>query len=79
MTIYIHKSLLSHSQCLHVMVYIQDDYDGKSTKMASEAVSALLLRPLKPEQRLKLSKTELLNVMEAKAVRMGYLVKCAYV
>ncbi|KAL3696624.1 hypothetical protein R1sor_010700 [Riccia sorocarpa] len=43
----------------------QDDYDGKTIRMTNEAVSVLLLRPLKTEQRLKFSKTELLNVMEA--------------
>lgn len=46
-------------------MYLQDDYDGKTIRMTNEAVSVLLLRPLKTEQRLKLSKTELLNVMEA--------------
>ncbi|CAM6102058.1 unnamed protein product [Calypogeia fissa] len=47
----------------------QDDYDGKTIRMTNEAVSVLLLRPLKTDQRLKLSKTELLNVMEAANVR----------
>eukprot|EP00246_Nothoceros_aenigmaticus_P015199 TRINITY_DN6205_c0_g1_i3.p1 TRINITY_DN6205_c0_g1~~TRINITY_DN6205_c0_g1_i3.p1 ORF type:complete len:1045 (-),score=220.48 TRINITY_DN6205_c0_g1_i3:28-2925(-) len=47
------------------VMYLQDDYDGKTIRMTNEAVSVLLLRPLKTEQRLKLSKTELLNVMEA--------------
>ncbi|CAK9229367.1 unnamed protein product [Sphagnum troendelagicum] len=43
----------------------QDDYEGKTIRMTNEAVSVLLLRPLKTEQRLKLSKTELLSVMES--------------
>ncbi|KAG6551896.1 hypothetical protein Mapa_006512 [Marchantia paleacea] len=42
-----------------------DDYDGKTIRMTNEAVSVLLLRPLKTEQRLKFSKTELLSVMES--------------
>ncbi|CAM6093219.1 unnamed protein product [Calypogeia fissa] len=37
---------------------------GKSVRMSKEAVSVLLRRPLKTEQRLKFSKTELLNVLE---------------
>ncbi|CAK9251150.1 unnamed protein product, partial [Sphagnum jensenii] len=43
----------------------QDDYEGKTIRMTNEAVSVLLLRPMKTEQRLKLSKTELLTVMES--------------
>jgi hypothetical protein len=38
--------------------------------MTNEAVSVLLLRPMKTEQRLKLSKTELLTVMESSQVNL---------
>eukprot|EP00897_Mesotaenium_endlicherianum_P001050 jgi/Mesen1/10946/ME000096S10524 len=48
-----------------VILDSMDDYDGKMMRMASEAVSVLLLRPLTTEQRLKLSKTELLSVMDS--------------
>lgn len=46
------------------IIVLQVDYNGKTIRMAKEAISALLLRPLDTDQRLKLSKTELLNVME---------------
>jgi hypothetical protein len=49
-------------------VVSQDDYEGKTIRMTNEAVSVLLLRPMKTEQRLKLSKTELLTVMESSQV-----------
>jgi hypothetical protein len=48
----------------------QDDYEGKTIRMTNEAVSVLLLRPMKTEQRLKLSKTELLTVMESSQVNL---------
>lgn len=48
---------------------VQDDYvRGKIIRLTNEAVSVLLLRPLKTEQRLKLSRTELLTVMESTQV-----------
>ncbi|XP_024517371.1 uncharacterized protein LOC112341471 isoform X1 [Selaginella moellendorffii] len=43
----------------------QDDYDGKTFRMVKEAVSVLRLRPIKTEQWLKLSKTEVLNVVDS--------------
>lgn len=53
--------------CAHHTV--QDDYvKGKGIRLTNEAVSVLLLRPLKTEQRLKLSRTELLTVMESTQV-----------
>ncbi|KAJ7523017.1 hypothetical protein O6H91_18G034900 [Diphasiastrum complanatum] len=42
----------------------QDDYEEKTIRMTKEALSVLLLRPMKTEQRLKLSKTELLSVVD---------------
>ncbi len=55
------------SKC-YMCVVSQDDYEGKTIRMTNEAVSVLLLRPMKTEQRLKLSKTELLTVMESSQV-----------
>jgi len=52
----------------------QVDYHGKTIRMAKEAISALLLRPLSTDQRLKLSKTELLNVMETSKIQSNKLV-----
>lgn len=52
----------------------QVDYHGKTIRMAKEAISALLLRPLNTDQRLKLSKTELLNVMETSKIQNNKLV-----
>lgn len=42
---------------------------GKTLRMSKEAVSVLLRKPLKTELRLKFSKTELLNILEANEVR----------
>ncbi|KAH9323474.1 hypothetical protein KI387_018113, partial [Taxus chinensis] len=47
----------------------QDEYEGKTVRMTNEAISALLLTSLNTEQRLKLSKTELLNVMESSKIQ----------
>ncbi|GLJ32583.1 hypothetical protein SUGI_0655660 [Cryptomeria japonica] len=47
----------------------QDEYEGKTVRMINEAISALLLGSLNTEQRLKLSKTELLNVMESSKIQ----------
>ncbi len=54
----------------YTCVVSQDDYEGKTIRMTNEAVSVLLLRPMKTEQRLKLSKTELLTVMESSQVNL---------
>ncbi|XP_057858145.2 cell division control protein 48 isoform X3 [Cryptomeria japonica] len=56
-----------HDKRTHISegIIIQDDYDGKLI-MSNDAISALLLRPLKTEQRLKLNKTELLNILESR-------------
>lgn len=45
----------------------QEDYDGKNLKMVNDAVSVLLGNPIRTEQRLKLSRTELLNIMDSAA------------
>ncbi|XP_057858143.2 uncharacterized protein LOC131067212 isoform X1 [Cryptomeria japonica] len=59
-----------HDKRTHISegIIIQDDYDGKLI-MSNDAISALLLRPLKTEQRLKLNKTELLNILESRKIQ----------
>jgi hypothetical protein len=55
----------------HALFAPQEDYDGKTLRMVNEAVSVLLGNPLQTEQRLKLSRTELLSVMDTAVEKNG--------